>query len=199
MAPKMAPKKATKQSSITSMGFPLLQKPAETCVGRQIQVLGSYWTGRMSTEEANSLYKCTVRDFHALHKWDAGGTPSQVMRGCACATRLILVCCINCKEQSCGALEKQARRAKILRLRSSCAKMLALSCCHVRVWGLTRKSNSYSEKLGYQGTKYGPLYLAPKPDGAPSLNKWRETICFVMLSSRVWTTLNTKTRELWRL
>ena len=79
MAPKMAPKKATKQSSITSMGFPLLQKPAETCVGRQIQVLGSYWTGRMSTEEANSLYKCTVRDFHALHKWDAGGTPSQAM------------------------------------------------------------------------------------------------------------------------
>jgi hypothetical protein len=51
MAPKMAPKKATKQSSITSMGFPLLQKPEETCVGRQIQVLGSYWTGRMSTEE----------------------------------------------------------------------------------------------------------------------------------------------------
>ena len=61
------------------MGFPLLQKPTETCVGRQIQVLGSYWTGRMSTEEANSLYKCTVRDFHALHKWDAGGTPSQAM------------------------------------------------------------------------------------------------------------------------
>jgi hypothetical protein len=57
MAPKMAPKKATKQSSITSMGFPLLQKPAEICVGRQIQVLGSYWTGRMSNEETNSLYK----------------------------------------------------------------------------------------------------------------------------------------------
>ena len=79
MAPKMAPKKATKQSSITSMGFPLLQKPAEMCVGRQIQVLGSYWTGRMSNEEANSLYKCTVREYHALHKWDAGGTPSQAM------------------------------------------------------------------------------------------------------------------------
>ncbi len=61
------------------MGFPLLQKPTETCVGSQIQVLGSYWTGRMSTEEANSLYKCTVFDFHALHKWDAGGTPSQTM------------------------------------------------------------------------------------------------------------------------
>jgi hypothetical protein len=50
------------------MGFPLLQKPAEMCVGRQIQVLGSYWTGRMSNEEANSLYKCTVHEYHALHK-----------------------------------------------------------------------------------------------------------------------------------
>jgi hypothetical protein len=33
----------------------------------------------MSNEEANSLYLCTVRDYHALHKWDAGGTPSQAM------------------------------------------------------------------------------------------------------------------------
>jgi hypothetical protein len=37
------------------MGFPLLQK------GIQIQVLGSYWTGCMSNEEANSLYKFTDR------------------------------------------------------------------------------------------------------------------------------------------
>ena len=61
------------------MGFPLLQKPAEMCVGRQIQVLGSYWTGRMSNEEVNSLYKCNVREYHTLHKCDAGGSPSQVM------------------------------------------------------------------------------------------------------------------------
>ena len=32
MAPKMDPKKATKQSSITSMGFPLLQKSTENDV-----------------------------------------------------------------------------------------------------------------------------------------------------------------------
>ena len=57
------------------MGFPLLQM----CVGRQIKVLGSYWKGRMSNEESNSLYLCTVREYHALHKWDAGGTPSQAM------------------------------------------------------------------------------------------------------------------------
>jgi hypothetical protein len=33
----------------------------------------------MSNEEANSLYKCTVREYHALHKCDAGDTPSQAM------------------------------------------------------------------------------------------------------------------------
>jgi hypothetical protein len=33
----------------------------------------------MANEEANSLYLCTVRDYHALHKWDVGGTPSQAM------------------------------------------------------------------------------------------------------------------------
>ena len=61
------------------MGFPLLQNPGEMCVVRQIQVLGSYWTGCMSNEETNSLYKCTVREYHALHKWDVGGSPSQTM------------------------------------------------------------------------------------------------------------------------
>jgi len=57
------------------MGFPLLQKPTEMWVGRQIKVLGSY----MSNEEGNSLYLYTVSEYHALHKWDTGGTPSQEM------------------------------------------------------------------------------------------------------------------------
>ena len=61
------------------MGFPLLQKSAEMCVDRQIQVLGSYWTRHMSNEEGNSLYKCTVHEYDVLHKWDTGGTPSQAM------------------------------------------------------------------------------------------------------------------------
>ena len=76
------PKKKTVQSSITSMGFPLLQKPGEMCVGRQIGVPGKFWNfnrGRMSEEEAATLFKCTVRGFHALHKWAGGGAPSQAM------------------------------------------------------------------------------------------------------------------------
>jgi hypothetical protein len=51
----------------------------EMCVDRQIKVLGSYWKGCMSNVEVNSLYLCTVRDYHVLHKWNAGGTPSQAM------------------------------------------------------------------------------------------------------------------------
>jgi hypothetical protein len=41
------------------MGFPLLQKPGDMCVGRQIKVLGSYWKERMSNEKENSLYYVT--------------------------------------------------------------------------------------------------------------------------------------------
>ena len=49
------------------MGFPLLQKPVETCVGRQIKVFGSYWNGSMSNEEVNAQYKCIVREYHEFH------------------------------------------------------------------------------------------------------------------------------------
>ena len=61
------------------MGFPLLQKSREMCVDRQIKVLGSYWKGHMSNEETNSLYLCTVHDYHRLYRWDTGSTPSQAM------------------------------------------------------------------------------------------------------------------------
>jgi hypothetical protein len=33
----------------------------------------------MSNEEANSLYLSTVHEYHVLHKWDTGVTPSQAM------------------------------------------------------------------------------------------------------------------------
>jgi hypothetical protein len=53
--------KVTKQSSILPWGFLFFRRP-QRCVGRQIQVLGSYWIGHMSNEESNSLYKCTVKE-----------------------------------------------------------------------------------------------------------------------------------------
>jgi hypothetical protein len=44
-------------------------------VGRQIKVLGSYrgWKGHISNEGVNSLYTCTVHDYHVL----TGGTLSR--------------------------------------------------------------------------------------------------------------------------
>jgi hypothetical protein len=33
----------------------------------------------MSNEETNSLYLCTVHDYHRLYRWDTGSTPSQAM------------------------------------------------------------------------------------------------------------------------
>jgi hypothetical protein len=75
------PKKKRVQSSITSMGFPLLQKPTEMCLDRQIDVTGKFWNfngDRMSDEESNTLFKCTVYGFHDFqHKWDGVGVPSQ--------------------------------------------------------------------------------------------------------------------------
>jgi len=52
------PKKKSVQLSITSMGFPLLQKPAEMCLGGQINVPGKFLNvnnGRMHDQEGNTL------------------------------------------------------------------------------------------------------------------------------------------------
>jgi hypothetical protein len=51
--------KRTKQSSITSMGFPLLQKSTEMCVGRQIKILGCEmtWRKRWFTVQVLGLWK----------------------------------------------------------------------------------------------------------------------------------------------
>ncbi len=64
------------------MGVPLLQKTGEMCPVRQINVTAKFWNlnrVHMSDDEANTLYKCAVHRFHALHKWDGGGVPSQTM------------------------------------------------------------------------------------------------------------------------
>ena len=72
-------KKKTVQLSITSTGFPLLQKPGDMC---PLGVSGKFWNftrDRMHNEEANTLFKCTVFGFHVLHKWTGGSVPSQAM------------------------------------------------------------------------------------------------------------------------
>ena len=74
------------------------------------------------------------------HIMVSGITPDGAADG-QCGLRLIDTLCdkvdtcrtVCDKYQSCGTLVRQVRRVKTLSLRSSCAKMLALSCCHVRV------------------------------------------------------------------
>ena len=72
MAPKR--KASKKQQPITELALPLLKKPLEQ-IGKQINVPGSFWSGRMSAEERSTLYKCTVRDFTLAHKFP-GARPS---------------------------------------------------------------------------------------------------------------------------
>ena len=51
---------AKKQQPITQHVLPLLKKPMEQ-IGKQINVPGSFWDGRMSTDERNTFYKYDSR------------------------------------------------------------------------------------------------------------------------------------------
>ena len=59
-----------------SDSFLFCRSPEKCVQGRQINVTGKFWNlnrGHMRDDEANTLFKCTVRGFHALHKWAGGG------------------------------------------------------------------------------------------------------------------------------
>ena len=65
---------AKKQQPITLHALPLLKKPLEQ-IGKQINVPGSYWEGRMSADERSTLYKCSMRDFTQMHKFPGEQAP----------------------------------------------------------------------------------------------------------------------------
>jgi hypothetical protein len=67
--------KPKQQQKITASALPVLKKPLDQ-IGKQIGVLGAFWEGRMTAEEKAMVYKCTVREFEMLHKWDDGRPPS---------------------------------------------------------------------------------------------------------------------------
>lgn len=56
-----------------SDSLPPIKKP-NSVIGKQIGVLGSFWSGRMSAAERATTYLCTVRKFDAIHKWDTTGS-----------------------------------------------------------------------------------------------------------------------------
>lgn len=64
-----------RQLRITESALPLLKKPLDQ-LGKHIGVPGSYWElGRMGEQEKTAIYKCTIREYDALHKWGQGGMP----------------------------------------------------------------------------------------------------------------------------
>jgi hypothetical protein len=65
---RAAPKKTYKQTPIRNI-LPTLHRPA-SAIGRQIKVPGSYWEGRMSEAEKQTMYTCNVLEFDAAHKFD---------------------------------------------------------------------------------------------------------------------------------
>ena len=70
---------AKKQQPITLHALPLLKKPLEQ-IGKQINVPGSYWEGRMSADERSTLYKCSMRDFTQMHKFPGEQAPRAAFR-----------------------------------------------------------------------------------------------------------------------
>ena len=64
----MAPKRASKQQQQLNVDqYTLLKKPMEH-LGKQLNVPGSFWQGRMSEDEQDKIYKCTIVDFSLAQK-----------------------------------------------------------------------------------------------------------------------------------
>jgi hypothetical protein len=44
-------------------------------LGKQINVPGSFWQGRMLPDERDKVYKCTIVDFSLAHKFAPDSSP----------------------------------------------------------------------------------------------------------------------------
>ena len=65
MAPKRPGSKQQQQLNVDQ--YTLLKKPMEH-LGKQLNVPGSFWQGRMSEDERDKIYKCTIVDFSLAQK-----------------------------------------------------------------------------------------------------------------------------------
>ena len=64
----MPPRKkaSAQQQRLAVEQFPLIKKPLDH-LGKQLDVPGSFWKGRMTAEERDTIYKCTIIDFSLAH------------------------------------------------------------------------------------------------------------------------------------
>jgi len=49
-------------------------------LGKQINVTGSLWQGRMLAEERDRFYKCTIVDFSLAHKFGSDSSPRMAFK-----------------------------------------------------------------------------------------------------------------------
>ena len=68
-----------RQGSLGVEQHTLLKKPLDL-LGKQIEMPGSFWQGRMSADERETVYKCTIIDFSLAHKFSPDAVPSQAFR-----------------------------------------------------------------------------------------------------------------------
>ena len=76
----MAPKRASKQQQQLNVDqYTLLKKPMEH-LGKQLNVPGSFWQGRMSEDERDKIYKCTIVDFSLAQKVAPTSSPRMAFK-----------------------------------------------------------------------------------------------------------------------
>ena len=76
----MAPKRASKQQQQLNVDqFKLLKTPMDH-LGKQINVPGSFWEGRMLPDERAKVYKCTIVDFSLAHKFAPDSSPRKAFK-----------------------------------------------------------------------------------------------------------------------
>ena len=59
--------------------YTLLKKPMEH-LGKQLNVPGSFWQGRMSEDERDKIYKCTIVDFSLAQKVVPNSSPKMAFK-----------------------------------------------------------------------------------------------------------------------
>ena len=77
MAPKRPGSKQQQQLNVDQ--YTLLKKPMEH-LGKQLNVPGSFWQGRMSEDERDKIYKCTIIDFSLTQKVAPNSSPRMAFK-----------------------------------------------------------------------------------------------------------------------
>jgi len=75
----MAPKRSKHLQQLNVDQYTLLKKPMEH-LGKQLNVPGSFWQGRMSEDERDKIYKCTIVDFSLAQKVAPTSSPRMAFK-----------------------------------------------------------------------------------------------------------------------